>query len=161
VKTGKDGTNPICFYQSGSWEPEITLPRLVKKWGQSRLSPFFPHFSLPRLVKKWGQSRLSPFFRENGERRDEPHLFLPIWELEPEITLPRLVKKWGQSRLSPFFPPFFPFFTVESAHDYTFKYLTVSRNVTDEYARRVISFINRHDAAWKGKFDSEDAAGKR
>ena len=50
---------------------------------------------------------------------------------------------------------------VESAHDYTFKYLTVSRNVTDEYARRVISFINRHDAAWKGKFDSEDAAGKR
>ena len=50
---------------------------------------------------------------------------------------------------------------VEAAHEYTFKYLTVCRNIGDEYADRVVSFINRHNPKWKSQFDAEDADGKR
>jgi hypothetical protein len=50
---------------------------------------------------------------------------------------------------------------VESAHEYTLEYLTVCRNVGDEYSARVVSFLNRHDAKWKSQFDAEDAGGKR
>jgi hypothetical protein len=50
---------------------------------------------------------------------------------------------------------------VESAHDYTFKYISVSNTVGREYESRVIDFLNRHDPTWKQRFDDEDAAGKR
>jgi hypothetical protein len=50
---------------------------------------------------------------------------------------------------------------VEQAHDYFFKYLSVSNDVEREYCRRVIDFLNRHDPRWKQQFDAEDVAGKR
>jgi hypothetical protein len=50
---------------------------------------------------------------------------------------------------------------IESAHEHTLEYLTVCRNVGDEYSTRVVSFLNRHDAKWKRQFDAEDADGKR
>lgn len=49
----------------------------------------------------------------------------------------------------------------ESAHDLALRYLTVSRNVGDEYTDRIVNFLNRHDAKWKSQFDAEDADGKR